>query len=60
MVAKIFKQWGRTYRFYDITNDTDKARELHDLTGAVTVPITINEKTGKWVVGFNIEKLKAL
>ena len=60
MVGKLFKQWGRRYRFYDITDLPEKRLELQKLTGATTVPLTFNDNTGEWVVGFNAAKLKSL
>ena len=45
-----------SYTVEDITNNPDKARELQELTGAVTVPILV-KPDNTFLVGYNLPKL---
>ena len=57
-VARYLDTKGKKYEFIDITDDHARRLELQRITGATTVPITFKGK--KFVVGYNIGKLKEL
>ena len=55
-LKKYLDHKGVSYKVQDITNDPAKAKELQDLTGAVTVPILVKDNN-EFLVGYNLPKL---
>ena len=58
MVEKYLTSKGLKYKKIMIDDDMVKQKQLFDITGATTVPIT--EYKGQYVVGWNVKKLNEL
>lgn len=62
MIKSYLKHRNVTYKEINITEDPKKRQEVFELSGAMTVPVTLIEKDNEKqvVVGYNLAKLAPL
>lgn len=63
LAKEFFKENNVEYTEYNVAEDTDKRKEMVDVTGQMGVPVIMVMEEGKdpeTVIGFNEDKLRSI